>query len=152
MLLPWSIKNQPLMLFSLEVFPNSQLSSVTTRIFFFALFFKNLLEVFWLYVICFTTSFISSFFSSKTKVVGSNAYLLASIVASKPLSPLSFDSFSLSSILIPRSQTTFQHLGLVKLDANYVLSCSSDIDLPLNFPILGLNQDLCNYIDLSILH
>ncbi len=83
---------------------------------------------------------------------GLNVFLLASIIASKPLFPLSFNSTSLSSILIPCSQTTLQWLGLAELDANCVLFCSSDIVLPFNFPILGLNQALCESADLSILH
>ncbi len=114
--------------------------------------FKNLLEVFWLYVVYFTVLFISSFFSSKTKVVGSNVSLFAYIVVSKPLSLLSLDSFSLSFILIPCSQRILQRFGLAKLDVNRVLSYSSYVALPLNFPILGLNQALCGSANLSILH
>jgi hypothetical protein len=83
---------------------------------------------------------------------GSNAPLLVGIIASKPLSPLSFDSSPLSSISTPCSQIILQQLGLTKLDANHVFSYSSDIALPLNSIVLVLNQTLCGFANLSILH
>jgi hypothetical protein len=61
------------------------------------------------------------------------------IVVLKLLSPLSFDSSPLSSTFTPRSQTIICLLGPIELDTTHPLAYFSNIFLPSNSLVMGLN-------------
>jgi hypothetical protein len=61
------------------------------------------------------------------------------IVASKLLSPLLFDYSPLSSTLTPRSQTIIYMFGPIELDTTHPFTYFSNITLPSNSLVMGLN-------------
>ncbi len=72
-------------------------------------------------------------------------------IASELLFPLSPDSFPLSFTIFPCSQTTFCMFDLVELDTNHPLAYSSNISLPLNLHVVGLNQIIYGSMKLLIM-
>lgn len=122
--------------------------------------FKNLLEVFWLYVVYFTVLFISSFFSSKTKVVGFKCFFICIYCCFKTIifaiTWLLFTIFYIDSLLtknpptiwscktrckscsflffICRFTTKLSHLGF---EPSFMWLCK-----PLNFALILLFNNL----------
>jgi len=74
-----------------------------------------------------------------------------SIVASKLLSSLSLVFSPLSSILLPRLQTTPCLLDHVELNITHPVTYSSNTTLALNLSVVGLNQVIDGSTKLSIL-
>ncbi len=85
------------------------------------LLFGNVLEMFWFYIVYFTISFVYSFLSTKTRVVGFECsftyrYCCFKTIVST-ITRFFFTILYIDSLLT----TTLQWFGLVELDANRLL-------------------------------